>query len=65
MKKVVEVIKSLISFVLFVVYFVFALTMTVLLLNFNDYGVSQFDNKSFILINESISNELYKKGDLL
>ena len=65
MKKVVEGIKSFVSFVLFIVYFVFALIMTILLLNFNDYGVSQFDNKSLILINEDISNELYKKGDLV
>ena len=65
MEKVVESIKSFISFVLFVVYFVFALVMTVLLLNFNDYGVTQFGEKSFILINGKISNDLYKNGDLV
>ena len=64
MEKVVESIKSFISFILFVVYFVFALVMTVLLLNFNDYGVTQFGEQSFILINGKISNDLYKSGDL-
>ncbi len=65
MEKVVEGIKSFISFVLFVIYFVFALVMTVLLLNFNDYGVTQFGEKSFILINGKISNDLYKDGNLV
>lgn len=65
MKKVLEGIKNFISFVLFMVYFVFALVMTVLLLNYNNYGVTQFDNKSFILINDKISNDSYKKGELV
>ena len=65
MKKVLEGIKSFFSFVLFVIYFLFALVMTVLLLNFNDFGVTQFGNKSFVLINDKISNESYKKGNLV
>jgi hypothetical protein len=39
--------------------------MTVLLLNFNDFGVTEFGTKSIILINDEISNETYKKGDLV
>ena len=35
MEKVFAKIKSFVSFVLFAVYFVFALLMTILLLNFN------------------------------
>ena len=65
MKKVVDVVKSIISFILFIIYFCFALVMTILLLNYNDYGVTQFGEKSFILINGKISNELYKEGDLV
>lgn len=65
MKKVVKTIKSAVSFILFTIYFVFALVMTVLLLNFNDYGITQFGDKSFILVNSKISNEQYKKGDLV
>ena len=57
MKKVVKTIKSAVSFILFTIYFVFALVMTVLLLNFNDYGITQFGDKSFILVNSKISNE--------
>lgn len=65
MKKVLEGIKSFFSFVLFMVYFLFALVMTILLLNFNDFGVTQFGNKSFVLINDKISNDSYKKGNLV
>ena len=39
--------------------------MTVLLLNFNDYGVTEFGDTSLILINDEISNDNYKKGDLV
>ena len=65
MEKIVKGIKGFISFVLFVIYFCFALVMTVLLLNFNDYGVTQFGDNSFILINKKISTDTYNEGDLV
>ena len=65
MKKVVEGIKGFVSFVLFSLYFLFALIMTVLLLNFNDYGVTTFGDKSLILVDSKISNDVYQKGDLV
>ena len=52
-------------FVLFGIYFVFALAMTILLLNYNEYGITQFDNKSLIMINSKISNDEFKKGELI
>ena len=39
--------------------------MTILLLNFNDYGVTQFGNKSLVIINDEIASENYEKGDLV
>lgn len=65
MEKVFKGIKSAISFVVFVIYFVFALFMTLLLLNYNEYGVTQFGDKSFVLVSSKISNDQYKKGDLV
>lgn len=65
MEKVVDGIKSLLSFIFFIIYFVFALVMTILLLNFNNFGVTQFGNTSLIIINDKISNEDYKKGNLV
>ena len=65
MKKVFEGIKKIFSLVLFGIYFVFALVMTILLLNYNEYGITQFDNKSLIMINSKISNDEFKKGELI
>jgi len=58
-------IKSIILGILLTVYFIFVIAMTVLLLNFNDYGVTQFGETSLIIIDEAISNDNYKKGDLV
>ena len=63
--KVLKMIKSVILGILLVVYFVFVIAMTILLLNFNDYGVTEFGDTSLIIINDEISNENYKKGDLV
>ena len=63
--KVLKLIKNIIFGILFVIYFVFVIIMTVLLLNFNDYGVTEFGDTSLILINDEISNDNYKKGDLV
>lgn len=63
--KVVEAIKKFVLGVVGVVFFVFALAMTVLLLNYNDYGVTQFGTKSLIIINDQVSNDDYLDGDLV
>lgn len=48
-----------------VLFFAFALFITILLLNFNDYGVTEFGDKSLILINDRIASNTYKKGNLV
>ena len=63
--KVLKVIKNIFLGILFVVYFIFVIAMTVLLLNFNDYGVTEFGDTSLIIINDEISNDNYQKGDLV
>ena len=65
MKKVFEITKKVVLGILLAAFFVFVITMTLLLLNFNDYGVTQFGNKSLIIIRDKVSNENYKMGDLL
>ena len=42
-----------------------AIAMTVLLLNYNKYGVTQFDNTSLILIKGDLTSDNFKKGDLV
>lgn len=63
--KVLEAIKKVLIGTIGVAYFVFALIMTVLLLNYNDYGITQFGETSFVIINADIANEKYNKGDLV
>ena len=57
--KVIEVMKKIITSILGIVFFVFALSMTILLLSYNDYGISQFGNKSLILMTDKIYSENY------
>ena len=65
MKKLLETIKKFLIGLVGTVYFIFALIMTILLLNFNDYGVTQFGTKSLVIIRDEIATEQYKKGDLV
>ena len=63
--KVLNVIKNIFKNILGAIFFTFALGMTVLLLSYNDFGLSQFGNKTMILMTDSIFSETYKKGDLV
>lgn len=63
--KVVEAIKKFFVGLLGIVFFVFALSMTILLLAYNDYGLTQFGNKTIVLMTDSIYSENYDKGDLI
>ena len=47
------------------VFSCFAILMTILLLNFNNYGVTEFGDSSLIIIKREISSVNYKKGDLV
>lgn len=63
--KVLETIKKIVIGTLITVYFIFALAMTTLLLNYNDFGITEFGDTSLILVDSSISNDKYEKGDLV
>ena len=63
--KVLKAIKHYLIVAIVCVYFVFVVAMTLLVLNFNDYGVTQYGEKSLAIINSNIANDNYKKGDLV
>lgn len=72
--KALKVVKNIVVMLLVVVYFVFVLAMTVLLLyRDNQNGVTKIDDTSLIIIDEDISRlsrdeseePQYKKGDLV
>lgn len=65
MLKALKIIKNIILGILGVIFFAFVLFMSILLLNYNDYGVTQINDKSLILVKEDLSTGEYKKGDLV
>jgi len=65
MSKFFKKVKSFILGILGCAFFVFALSMTLLLLNYNKYGLTQFGNTTLVIISDDISSEVLKKGDLV
>lgn len=65
MAKVFKKIKTVIFTIVGIAYFSFALFMTILLLNFNEYGVTQFGKKQMVLIKEELAIKDFNKGDLV
>ncbi len=59
-----KVVKKIFKIVFVLAFFIFAVGMSVLILNVNDYGVTQFGDISLIIIPEDISSNNYEKGDL-
>lgn len=65
MSKILEKIKNFILGVIGCIFFVFAISVTVLLLNFNKYGLTQFGSTTFVMVSDFITSDTYKKGDLV
>lgn len=65
MSKILQKIKNFIMGVIGCIFFAFAISVTILLLNYNKYGLTQFGNTTFVMISEQISSETLKKGDLV
>lgn len=63
--KVIETLKKILIGIFAAIFFAFALTMTILLLYRNDFGVTQMGDTSWILIDDEIASINYKKGDLV
>ncbi len=63
--KIIQAIKKIIISIVLIVFFAFTITMTVLLLNFNKFGVTQFDETSLLIIKKNFSSETYKRGSLV
>lgn len=63
--KALKTMKTIVLNILMLVYFAFVILMTVLLLNYNDYGVTQFGDTTLLILEDEISSEIYEKGDLI
>ena len=62
--KVLKKVKSVCLFVLGAAFFVFVLSMSMLLLNFNKFGLTEFDGTTLVIIPREIASDVYQKGDL-
>lgn len=65
MKKVFKVIKRIVVSIFLICYFSLILLLSTLLLNRNDYGVTEIKDKTFINITSKNANGKYKVGDLV
>jgi hypothetical protein len=63
--KILRLIKNIFLSILGIIFFTFAILMTVFVLNYNKFGVAEIIENSFLLIKEDLSNAKYKKGDLV
>lgn len=63
--KVLSILKKGFIGLVWVLFFSFAILMTILLLNRNDYGVTTFDDLSLIVIDSELSSDQYDKGELV
>lgn len=60
-----ESLKKIFFGIIIFLYFAFALAITLLLLNFNDYGVTKLGETTMIILKEKVSSKEYKNGDLI
>lgn len=56
---------KVIGVIILVPYIIIAITLTVFLLNYNDYGITEIGGKTLITVNDDTLAPTYKKGDLL
>ena len=65
MKKTFKIVRNIIIGIFLFVYLSFIVLVSTLLLNRNDYGVTQFGDKALIIIDEQVSTKNYNKGSLV
>ena len=63
--KVLKIIKGVIISIVLIAFFAFTITMTILLLNFNKFGLTQFDDTTLLIIKKGFTSETYEKGSLV
>ena len=57
--------KKILGNIIIILYVAVAIFTTICLLNFNEYKVSQFGDKTFVIIDKEEEGIKYKKGDLV
>ena len=65
MKRWLRLIKNIIVGVFFALYLGVIIAVSTLLLNKNEYGITQFGDSALIIINKDNANDKYKNGQLV
>ena len=65
MKKTFKIIRNIIVGIFLFIYLSIIILVSTLLLNRNEYGVTQFGDKVLIIIDEEVSTDKYKNGSLV
>lgn len=63
--KVFKIIKGVLISIVLIAFFAFTITMTILLLNYNEFGLTQFDDTTLLIVKKGFSSEKYPKGSLV
>lgn len=63
--KALKVIKRVLVSIVLIAFFAFTVTMTILLLNYNKFGITQFDDTSLLIIKKGFTSETYQKNSLV
>lgn len=63
--KILNFIKRLITLIILVIFYIITIALTVYLLNYNKYGISQFGDSSILIIGKGLTSEKYHKGNLV
>ena len=56
---------KIIGILILIPYVIVAITLTVFLINYNEYGITEIGGKTLITVNDDTLAPTYKKGDLL
>ena len=56
---------KILGIVLLVPYIIIAITLTIFLLNYNEYGITEIGGNTLIIVNDNSLMPNYKEGDLL
>lgn len=63
--KVVKGIKNFILGIFVIVFFIFVIINTILMLNLNGHGVTEFENETIVVMKNKSASDRYKKNDVL
>ena len=60
-----KIVLKVFGYILMICYFLLAISISILVLKENEYGLTKFGNKYFVVIEIDSENDNYNSGDLV